>query len=200
MTGSSPRRRIVLGITGSSGMAYARRFLEKAPASLEIHAVMSPTAATVLFEECGLRLDPERPDFSLLAPNATAKIIPHAASSFASPIASGSFLHEGLVILPAAMSSLGAMAAGYNRHLVHRAAEVCLKEHRPLILGFREMPLSAIHLENLSRLTAAGAIALPLSPPFYLKPQKIEDLLDAVLQRIFDLLKVEVRLTHSYGE
>ena len=111
-----------------------------------------------------------------------------APDDFFAPVASGSFQHNGMVIAPCSMNTLAAVAAGMTHNVVHRAADVCLKEKRPLILLPRETPLSLIHLKNMTRAAKAGAVIMPPSPSFYSRPQNIDDLVDTVVARVMDHL------------
>lgn len=166
--------RLVVALTGASGMPYAVRFLETLHAagrSAEI--VVTPTGARCLSEECGL------------APRDLAgpKDLLHDPRDLGAEIASGAHPTLGMVVIPATMGTCGRIAAGIGEDLVVRAAEVTLKEKRPLVLVLRETPLTAIALENLLTLARAGAVILPASPGFYHAPKKIEDLLDFVVER-----------------
>ena len=116
------------------------------------------------------------------------------------PIASGSFPTDGMVVCPCSGSTLGAIASGINTNLIHRAAEVHLKEGRPLVLVPRETPLSPVQLENMRRAAAAGAVILPASPGFYHKPKSIQDLVDFVVGRICDRLGVKNNLIERWSE
>jgi 4-hydroxy-3-polyprenylbenzoate decarboxylase len=115
-------------------------------------------------------------------------------------ISSGSFLTEGMVVIPCSVRTLGGIANGYGEHLVHRAADVILKERRKLVLVVRETPLSAIHLENMLSVTRAGAVVLPASPSFYSKPATLESLLDTVVGRVLDQLGLPNKLMPRWGE
>ena len=118
---------------------------------------------------------------------------------FASP-ASGSFRHNGMVIAPCSMKTVGSIAAGIAGNLIHRAADVCLKERRPLILVPRETPLSLIHLKNMQQAAEAGARILPAAPSFYSRPQTIEDLVDTVVARVLDHLQIQHQIVPPWGE
>src|SRR5690242_10495997 len=114
--------------------------------------------------------------------------------------ASGSALNAGMVICPCSMGTLSAISTGASRSLVERAADVALKERRPLVLVPRESPLSAIHLENMLRVTRAGAIVLPAAPGFYHRPSSIDDLVNFVVARVLDHLSIEHQLTTRWGD
>lgn len=214
MSGSAfqPRvRRFVLGITGASGAAYALRLLEQLLLKgCEVHLVVSDYGRRLLFDEAGVRaLDLEGLLPGLAAsPRAEshgARLIVHPNKDVGAVIASGSFLHDGMAVVPCSSTSLGAMATGSGSNLLTRAAMVCLKERRPLVVCHRETPLSLIDIENMRTLTLAGAVVCPTNPGFYLKPERVEDLVDFMVGKVLDLLKVEHALKtrweeHSAGE
>jgi 4-hydroxy-3-polyprenylbenzoate decarboxylase len=183
--------RYVVAITGASGMIYARELLAyfATHPDLELHAVISGAGEQVLTLELGLT----PPD---LAPAA----IWHRVDDFTSPLASGSFRARAMVVVPCSMGSLGAIAQGVGRNLIHRAGEVFLKERRPLILVVRETPLSLIHLRNLARAAEAGATIFPACPGFYHQPQNLEELARQFAGRILDHLGLDHQLTRRWGE
>jgi len=172
-------------------MIYARELLAYfgGRPDLELHAVISGAGEQVLALELGLKP-------AELAPRA----IWHRVDDFTSPLASGSFRARAMVLVPCSMGSLGAIAQGVGRHLIHRAGEVFLKERRPLILVVRETPLSLIHLKNLVRAAEAGATIFPASPGFYHGPRDLTDLARQFAGRILDHLGLEHQLTRRWGE
>jgi 4-hydroxy-3-polyprenylbenzoate decarboxylase len=185
-------RRLVVGVTGASGMLYARElfaYLAARP-DLEVHAVASEAGEQVLRHELDLSLR------DLAGPRAVL----YRVEDIGAAIASGSFLSRGMVIIPCTMGSLGAIAQGQSRNLVHRAAEVTLKEKRPLILGVRETPLSLIHLRNMLAAAEAGATLFPLMPAFYHHPRTLTDLARHLVGRILDHLGLEHDLGKRWGE
>jgi 4-hydroxy-3-polyprenylbenzoate decarboxylase len=184
-------KRYVIAITGASGMLYARELLDyfETRPDLELHTLISGAGEQVLNLELGITPTD-------LAPRA----IWHRVDDFTSPLASGSFQAQALVVIPCSMGSLGAIAQGVGRNLVHRAGEVFLKERRPLILVVRETPLSLIHLRNLVRAAEAGATIFPACPGFYHQPQSLTDLARQFAGRILDHLGLEHRLTRRWGE
>ena len=183
--------RYVVAITGASGMIFAREFLAyfAGRPDLELHAIISAAGEEVLHLELGLA--PDR-----LAPAA----IWHRVDDFTGPLASGSFRAHAMVIIPCSMGSLGAIAQGAGRNLIHRAAEVFLKERRPLLLVVRETPLSLIHLKNLVRVAEAGATVMPACPGFYHRPNTLEELARQFAGRILDQLGLEQQLGPRWGE
>ena len=179
--------RIVVGITGASGAIYARRVIQLlAEAGVEIHLTVSPAGRRLLFEELGLKTI----DADALSGGRADLVTVYNDGDVGAVIASGSFLHGGMVIVPCSANTLGAVAAGLADNLLKRAATVTLKERRRLILAYRETPASHIDLGNMVRLSEAGAIIAPLSPGFYLGPRSIDDLVDFMAGRLLDLLEV----------
>jgi 4-hydroxy-3-polyprenylbenzoate decarboxylase len=185
---------IVFAITGASGAPYAVRLLEQLlRAERRVQLIVSSHGLRLLRTEEDIdsvaalreRVGPESWD-------ACVRVFEDADRG-AAP-ASGSARSAGMVICPCSMGTLSAIAAGSSRSLVERAADVALKERRRLVLVPRETPLSAIHLENMLRLTQAGAIVLPAAPGFYHRPSRIEDLVDFVVARVLDHLDVEHEL------
>jgi 4-hydroxy-3-polyprenylbenzoate decarboxylase len=180
----------VLAITGASGAIYGVRLLRffsenQIPAEL----VISDTAKIVMNEELGIdggsgELLPK------LGIENTTKIHCHGFHDFTAPIASGSYPTEGMVIVPCSMGTLGAIASGLSQNLIHRAADCTIKEGRQLVLVPRETPLSAIHLENMLKLARLGVKIVPPMPAFYGSQQKIEDLVDFVVGKVLDQLRI----------
>ncbi len=183
--------RYVIAITGASGMLYARELLAyfQTRPDLELHAIMSSAGEQVLQLELGLT--PKD-----LAPAA----IWHRVDDFTAPMASGSFQARAMVVVPCSMGTLGAIAQGVGRNLIHRAGEVFLKEKRPLILVVRETPLSLINLQNLTRAAAAGATVFPACPGFYHNPNSLDELARQFAGRILDHLGLEHQLGPRWGE
>jgi len=182
--------RIVVGITGASGALYAQRAVQLLiAAGVEVHLVVSPLGQRLLQDELGL----EAADLRTLADDAAGPgaIIQHPYRDVGASIASGSFPHAGMLVIPCSSNTLGAVATGNAQHLLHRAAHVALKERRPLVLVHREMPLSLVDIRNYQTATEAGAVIAPANPGFYMLPQRVEDLVDFVVGRCLDLLKIE---------
>ena len=183
-------RRLILAITGASGMIYARRLLAYLLESeAEVHLLISRHAATVLREELGL--DPEY--FQQMP------LVYHDYRNFSSPLATGSFHTQGMIIAPCSMNSLAAVSQGLSLNLIHRAAAVCLKERRKLILVPRESPLSSIHLKNMLALSQEGAIILPASPAFYNHPKDLDELVEFFVQRILDQIGLASARVEAYA-
>lgn len=187
-----PIRRFVLGVSGASGAAHTLRLLDLLLESgAEVHLVASDHGRRLLAEETGVR----RLSIEELAPRHAAtsvdRLLVHPHRDVGAVIASGSFMHDGMVVLPCSSASLGSIATGSGSNLLTRAAMVTLKERRRLILAHRESPLSLVDIENMRRATLAGAIVCPLNPGYYLKPQRVEDLVDFMVGKVLDLLGVE---------
>ena len=179
--------RIVVGVTGASGATYARRTMQLlAEAGVEIHLAVSAAGRRLLFEELGLKTI----DADALTGGRGDMVTVYNDGDVGASIASGSFLHGGMLIVPCSANTLGAVAAGLADNLLKRAATVTLKERRKLVLAYRETPASHIDLGNMLRLSEAGAIIAPLSPGFYLGPKSIDDLVDFMAGRLLDLFEV----------
>ncbi|MFO0865978.1 MAG: flavin prenyltransferase UbiX [Gemmataceae bacterium] len=197
---------LVVAMTGASGAPYGIRLLETLiRAERTIHLVMSPSAIDVLRQETGRRVDLDHFRLGDLLGDAAAEAKPdqvrwHDHRTFMTGIASGSFLTGGMAICPCSMGTVSAIAQGLSQNLIHRAADVHLKERRKLILVPRETPLGVIQLRNLTLCAEAGAVILPAMPGFYTKPQTLEHLVDFIVGRICDQLGVEHRLLRRWGE
>ena len=195
-------KKIVVGISGASGAIYAVRLLAAlAACPVQIYLIVSDTGAELLKMETGI----EAPGLEAWLSKNTAfhkdaRLSVCGIGDFYTPPASGSFLHDGMVIVPCSMKSVAAVASGLADNLMLRCADVCLKERRRLILVPRETPLSLVHLENMAAVTRAGAVVLPAMPSFYFKPRTIEALADTVCARILDQLGIAHTLVPRWGE
>lgn len=195
------RRRFVVGISGASGAAYALRLLEQLLGrGCEVHLVVSDYGRRLLFDEAGVK----DLDLASLVPSMAAgqsaadharRLVVHPNKDVGAVIASGSFLHAGMVVIPCSSTSLGAIATGSGSNLLTRAAMVTLKERRRLIVCHRETPLSLIDIENMRTLTLAGAIVCPTNPGYYLLPKSIDEIVDFMVGKVMDLLGVEHNLS-----
>ncbi len=175
-------KRIVVGITGGSCSIYAVALLTALrELDIETHVAVSRMGAYVLEHEC---------DFTISEVASLASVV-YENDNLAAAIASGSFKTDGMVIIPCSMNTLGAVANGLSTNLVQRAADVTLKEKRPLVVVPRETPLTDIHLENMLKLSRAGAVMMPASPGFYHKPESIDDLVLIMVGRILDQLGLD---------
>jgi 4-hydroxy-3-polyprenylbenzoate decarboxylase len=179
---------VVLGVTGASGSVLAERFLETADA--EIHLVISKNSDQVIEYETGHNSDVFK---KLASYNYDDKDV-------AARISSGSFIFNAMVVMPCSMNTLAKIAAGISDSLITRAAAVALKERRRLILVPREMPLSEIALDNMSRITRAGGIIAAAMPAFYTKPKTIDDMVDFMVGRVMDLCGMDNKLVKRWKE
>ncbi len=189
--------RLILASTGASGSRLTEKFLKillNDDRVGKVHFIASEAFEEVLSAEEGTSLS------ELTARHQkNGKFVLHDCDDFGAPFSSGTYRHDGMVILPLSMSSLGAIASGAHRDLVHRAADVTLKEERKLILCPRETPLSLIHLRNLVTIREAGATVLPFIPAYYTRPATIEDLENNFFQKILDHLGLENAISPRWG-
>ena len=183
---------LTLAITGASGTIYAYHTLRQLAASGfvdRVNLIMSDTAATVAQVETGVNLrepDADKINNWLGLPLDSKLIRNWRLDNFAAKPSSGSNKQAGMIIVPCSMGTMGAIASGAGTNLIHRAADVCLKEGRKLVLVPRETPYNVIHLENMLKLAQAGARILPASPGFYHRPKTIDDLVEHLCFRILD--------------
>lgn len=181
MRHTDEKTRLVFGVTGASGIPLAKGILEcfLELSFLEIHLIISNSAKAVAAAEC--------PDGLDALTRLSRKT--YEADDFSAPPASGSWLHNGMIICPCSMSSLASIATGCGSTLIHRAADVCLKERRPLILVPRESPLNLIQLKNMLGVTEAGGCVMPFSPAFYTPDASMEGMFRQFAGRLLDLLR-----------
>jgi 4-hydroxy-3-polyprenylbenzoate decarboxylase len=196
---------ITLAFTGASGMPFGLRLLDcLLAARCRVHLVYSSAAQIVAKQECNL-VFPTQPReaqrfFGERFGATEGQLRVFAREDWMAPMASGSNPADAMVICPCSMGTLAAIAAGLADNLIERAADVMLKERRPLVLVPRETPLSVIHLDNMARLARAGAVILPPAPGFYTHPQTVADLVDFVVARILDQLRVPHELAPRWGD
>jgi 4-hydroxy-3-polyprenylbenzoate decarboxylase len=188
---------ITVGISGASGAIYAQRLLmhlEESPEVQQVNVVISGPGRRVISDELDVSTaaDTEQIVAEMIGRPSTKAVVFHPGDIGAA-IASGSYPVDAMVIIPCSASTLGVLASGSCRNLLHRAADVCLKEGRKLVLVPRETPLSTIHLENLLRLRQAGAMIVPAMPAFYHRPANLIEMADHFIYRVLDHLG----LTHS---
>jgi 4-hydroxy-3-polyprenylbenzoate decarboxylase len=197
---------LVLALTGASGSPYGIRLLEiMLHAGRTVHLTLSPAAVEVLSYELDRQVRLDHFELSDLLDTSAEGGMPghvqyHDYRDFRAGIASGSFLTAGMVICPCSMGTVGAIANGLSQNLIHRAADVHLKERRKLILVPRETPLHLLQLRNLTACAEAGAVILPAMPAFYTRPRSLEDAIDFVVGRICDQLGVEHHLLQRWGD
>lgn len=201
----SASRRLTVAFTGASGMPFGLRLLECLfHAGVHVDLVYSAAAQLVARQECDLTLPSQpREATRLLGERYGARdgqLTVYSRDDWMAPMASGSNPGEAMAICPCTMGTLGAVANGLADNLIVRAADVMLKERKPLVLVPRETPLSAIHLENMLKLARAGAVILPPAPGFYTHPQTVADLVDFVVARVLDQLGVPNTLLPRWGD
>jgi 4-hydroxy-3-polyprenylbenzoate decarboxylase len=178
------KKKIILAITGASGSLYAVQFLKiMLQAEAEIHAVISDAGRLVLKHELGL------------IPEDLDKYVHewYTKDDFAAPMSSGSSRFDAMVVLPCTMGTLGAIANGVVKNLVHRAADVMLKERKPLLLAVRETPFNRIHLENMLKVHDAGGVVCPPMPSFYHHPENLEQMATFFAGRLADMLGFDMK-------
>ena len=182
--------RLIVGITGATGTIYAVRALERLrDAGVETHLVLSRWGARTLLHETR---------YTVAQVEALATEV-HAPNDLGASIASGSCRADGMIIAPCSMKTLGAVAHGVGDGLIHRAADVTLKERRRLLLVVREAPLSEIHLSNMLTLARMGSIILPPMPAFYTHPTSVDDIIDHTVSRILDQFGIDVPGTNRWS-
>jgi 4-hydroxy-3-polyprenylbenzoate decarboxylase len=201
MTG---QKTVTLALTGASGMPYGIRLLEcLLSAGTRVQLLYSPAAQIVAKQELELTLPTQPPAAAAyFAERFAAKpgqLVVFGREDWLAPVASGSNPADAMAICPCSMGTVGALAGGLADNLIERAADVMLKERKPLVLVPRETPLSTIHLENLLKLARAGAVILPPSPGFYGRPENIGDLVDFIVARVLDQLRVAHTLGPRWG-
>jgi len=181
--------RLIVGISGGSGAIYGIRALQALRGlGVETHLVLTGAA----LETIRIETDYKRSEVARLATET------HGVDDISSKLASGSFLTDGMLVIPCSMKTLAGIASGYSDNLLLRAADVTIKERRRLVLVVRETPLSLIHLENMVTVTRAGAVVLPAMPAFYGRPKTVEDLVDQVVGKALDLVGVEHTLSKRW--
>ena len=192
-------RHVVVAVTGASGVRYGLRVLEVLHgAGIDVSVAVSVGGARVLAIEEGVRVDPSAPKISALFKVRRGRRAPAvralALDDIAAPVCSGTHAVDGMIVVPCSMGTLSRIAHGNSGNVIERAADVMLKEGRPLVLVPREAPLSRIHIDNMLRAHDAGAAIVPASPGFYHHPKKIGDLVDQVVTKALDRLGVRLEL------
>lgn len=177
--------RLIVAITGASGVIYGKRLLEVLKEKkVETHLIVSKAAEKVIEHE----LEMAKKDLEKLASHV------YSVDDLSAPFMSGSFQTDGMIIIPCTMKTLAGIAFGYSNNLILRAADVTLKERRKLIVVPRETPLSVIHLRNMLEVAKLGVFVVPAMPAYYYKPKRIDDLVDFVVGRVLDCLGLEHKL------
>lgn len=192
-------KRWVVGVTGASGIRYGLRLIRLIVEAVdEVHIVFSDAALRVLNDEEGTAATHSSLAAEIFPTARPGNVVFHNPRDIGASIASGSLICEGMVIAPCSMATLGAIAHGVSQNLVHRAAEVALKEGRRLVLAPRETPLSTIYLENMAALSRAGARIVPAMPGFYHQPKTIDDLVDMMVMKILDQMGIHIDLVKRW--
>ncbi|KWV49320.1 hypothetical protein AS156_16435 [Bradyrhizobium macuxiense] len=185
------QRRLIVGISGASGVVYGLRTLQLLRnAGVETHLVMSKTAEVTFAHETSVKI-------------AEVKAAAHTAyriDDMAAAIASGGFRTAGMIVAPCSIRSMSEIATGVTSTLLTRAADVTLKERRRLVLMVRETPLHAGHLRTMTALSEMGVVIAPPVPAFYARPRSIEDMVDQTVGRVLDLFDIDVGIVHRWGE
>ena len=192
--------RFVVGISGASGIILAKRAIAALAAlQHDVELVMSKSAALTALEELGAEFATPEKFLNSFTEQERARITLHSINDFRAPIASGSYPADGMLVLPCSMATLAAIAVGLSDNVLRRAADVTLKERRPLVIVPREMPFSDIHLENMLKLSRMGAQIVPPIPGWYSHPKTVEDIENFIVGRILDSLKVAHSIYPRWG-
>lgn len=194
----SKMKKLIIAITGASGVIYAKRLLEILSRDFIIHLTISEDGAVIIQNELDIEINLTDFQVESLVGIPTNNIKYHHFSEITASISSGSYKTEGMVIVPCSMSTLGAIAAGISNNLIHRTADVCIKENRKLVLVPRETPLSSIHLRNMLKLSKLGVCILPAMPGFYHRPHTIDELVDFIVCKILDQFGIENNLIRRW--
>lgn len=185
-------KRLVIGITGASGVIYGIRALQllKECTDIETHLIMSPSAVRTIIEETDWKPDDVR---------AMADKV-HSHGDIGASISSGSYKSAGMIVMPCSIKTLSGIANCYNEDLITRAADVCLKEHRRVVLLLRETPLHAGHVELMAQAIRNGAIIAPPVPAFYRRPKTVEEIIDQTVGRVLDFYDIDLDVVSRWGE
>ena len=205
MANKGKQKTIALAMTGASGAQYGIRLLEVLlKQGHRVYLMLSKPAQVVIGMDTDLQL-PSRPKeiqrfFEERFDTIEGQLFVFDKEEWTAPIASGTGAADAMVICPCTSGTLGAIAAGISNNLIHRAADVALKERKPLLIVLRETPYSLIHLENMLKLTQAGATIMPSNPGFYTHPKTLEDIFDFMVGKILDQLSLDHDLVPNWGE
>jgi len=189
-------RRVIVGITGASGAVYAQAVVrELSRLEIETHLVITNNGRRLLNEELDMN-----PDEFVQSIEDNGRLILHQIDDVGASIASGTFLHDGMIIVPCSSNTLGRIASGIGSNLLSRAAAVTLKERRPLVLCHRETPLSLIDIENMRQLTLAGAVIAPANPGWYFNPKSLEEITEFIAARLLDAIGIKHDLSKRWKD
>ncbi|MEJ2695359.1 MAG: UbiX family flavin prenyltransferase [Candidatus Sulfobium sp.] len=188
------KKRYVMAITGATGPAIGLRVLKVLAGVFEVHTVISGQSFSIIRDETGIDLKGDTEDDiqdKIRSVCGANDIYYHDERNFEAPVSSGSFITEGMCVVPCSMKTLSGIAGGYANTLTERAADVTIKEGRPLLLSPREMPFSAIHIENMLKLSRMGVKIAPPVAGFYHRPETVDDMIDFIAGKILDAMGVE---------
>lgn len=195
------RKSWIVGITGASGSIYGVRLTEcLLSLGYDVHLVITNAGWRVLKEELGWQAASRETVLEEKFGGSAGSVTYHPIADIGASIASGSFLVEGMIIMPCSMGTLSSVAHGSSDNLLARAADVMLKEGRTLVLVPRETPLHAIHLENMLKLANMGVKMIPAMPAFYFKPQSLDDLVNFLVGKVLDSLRIEHQMFKRWGD
>lgn len=196
-------KRYILAITGASGSIFGIRILKCLVKEAEVHLIISSQSFSIISHETGIDLSArtdQEVEKKVRAYFKSKKVYYYSDKNMSAPISSGSFKTSGMLVVPCSMKTLSGIANGYANTLIERAADVTIKEGRPLLLSPREMPFSAIHLENMLKLSRTGVMIAPPVPAFYHKPKDLNGIIDFVAGKMLDCLDIKHNLFNRWGE
>ena len=187
------KKRLIVAVSGASGVTYGVKLLEvlEKTEHIETHLVISPAAERIIKKECNI-IDIDKVK--------SMADINHDFKDIGAQIASGSFITDGMVVVPCSVKTLSGIANSFNENLIIRAADVCLKERRKLVLVVRETPLHLGHLELMEKVTRIGGVILPPMPSFYHEPKDIDDIINQTIGKVLDQFGIEHKLFKRWGE
>lgn len=191
-------KRYILAITGASGSIFGMRVLEELLKTSDVHLVISSNTFSIIKSETGIDLSVDTEKI-IRQRYGTDRLFFYEDKYMEAPVASGSFKTEGMLVVPCSMKTLSGIACGYANNLIERAADVTLKEGRTLLLAPREMPFSAIHLENMLKLARLGVRIAPPVPAFYHNPQHLDDMVNFIAGKMLDSVGIEHELFRRWG-
>jgi 4-hydroxy-3-polyprenylbenzoate decarboxylase len=195
-------KKYILAISGASGSIFGIRVLENLIKKSEVHLIISSQSFSIIKHETGINWTAESDaavEKKIRSHFKTKNVYYHNEHNLAAPLSSGSFKTDGMLVVPCSMKTLSGIASGYANNLTERAADVILKEGRPMLISPREMPFSAIHLENMLKLAGLGVTIAPPVPAFYHKPKDLADMVDFIAGKILDSFHVEHDLFLRWG-
>ena len=196
-------KRYILAISGASGSVFGIRLLKHLIKRSEVHLIISSQSFSIISHETGIDWSAgtdSQKEKKIRAHLRSRRVYYHNELNLASPLSSGSFITHGMLVVPCSMKTLSGIAHGYANNLTERAADVTIKEGRPLLLSPREMPFSAIHLENMLKLARLGITIAPPVPAFYHKPGSLDDMVDFVAGKIMDSFGIRHTLFRRWGD